>query len=163
MMSKKSICFKQFEYCVAIGDDAQVAESNSIAVKLPRAEGIGELTQEEYEVIESVFSRMKWEARETLMDKINIRYAPDRGAAYLSYEDEEDSEYKITVATYSGEGLRIWIDDYNPANEVTVNIEWEHERLVNPLNKETRRGAIVEKAIEIYENLEPFDYKFSYF
>ena len=95
-----------------------------------------------------------------LVKKVKIKFNEDKTAAYLTLNKHE---YKVTVGTYEGEGLRIWIDDYNPDNEVTVNIEWEHERLINPLNKKTERGAVVERAIQIHEELKHINYRFSYF
>ena len=70
----------------------------------------------------------------------------------------ENAEYAVHVGTYEGKCPRIWVDDFSSTGVADVFLD----NLINPLNKETERGAVVEKAIEIHETLVPYDIKFEY-
>ena len=70
----------------------------------------------------------------------------------------ENAEYAVHVGTYEGKNARIWVDDFSSRGVADVFLD----DLINPLNKETERGAVVEKAIEIHKALVPFDTKFQY-
>lgn len=84
----------------------------------------------------------------------------------VEYNDEKtqakiycgDNQYIVHVGTYEGVLPRIWVDDYSTTGVADVFLD----DLINPLNKETERGAVVEKAIEIHKELVPYDTKYEY-